>query len=245
MKFENSFAVQAPAEEVWEALLDLERVTPCMPGAEVLERIGEDSFKVGVKVKVGPMRMTYRGQVEIVERDPSTHTAVMSAKAKEARGQGIANATINMSLLDKGSSTEGTIETDVQLSGKAAAMGQGVIQDVSARLVQTFAENLADMLSGAETPAGEATATTAATPETPQPAGAKPSPPPAATPVPPPPPAPPPTPPAPPRAAPATEQSLPVGAIVASVTKERLRDPRIVGGLLVAITVLFAGTRRR
>ena len=130
----------------------MERVAPCMPGAEVLERIGEDTYKVGIKVKIGPIAMQYSGQVEIVERDPGRARAVMSAKAKETRGQGIANATVHMSLTGNGSSTEGKIETDVQLSGKAAAMGQGVIQDVSATLVDTFAENLAEMLSGSEAP---------------------------------------------------------------------------------------------
>ena len=152
MRFENSFVVEAPSEEVWEALLDVERVAPCMPGAEVLERTGEDTYKVGIKVKLGPIAMQYRGEVEIVERDPVTRTAVMSAKAKETRGQGFANATIHMSLSGNGSSTEGKIETDVQLSGKAAAMGQGVIADVSATLVDTFAANLAEMLSGSEAP---------------------------------------------------------------------------------------------
>ena len=102
MRFENSFVVEAPSEEVWEALLDVERVAPCMPGAEVLERTGEDTYKVGIKVKLGPISMQYRGEVEIVERDPVTRTAVMSAKAKETRGQGFANATIHMSLSGNG-----------------------------------------------------------------------------------------------------------------------------------------------
>ena len=194
-----------------------------MPGAEVLERTGEDSYKVGVKVKVGPMKMQYNGQVEIVERDPEARTAVMNAKVKEARGQGIANAKIHMSLVGNGSSTEGRIETDVQLSGKAAAMGQGVIQDVSAKLVQTFAGNLAEMLAGGEAPADAAPAAPAA-PEATQAA--------------------PPTPPPPPRAASAAEQSLPVGAIAASVVKGRLRDPRVAGFLLVVMALLFVGVRR-
>lgn len=170
MRFENSFVVEAPSEEVWEALLDVERVAPCMPGAEVLERTGEDTYKVGIKVKLGPIAMQYRGEVEIVERDPVTRTAVMSAKAKETRGQGFANATIHMSLSGNGSSTEGKIETDVQLSGKAAAMGQGVIQDVSATLVDTFAANLAQMLSGSEAP--EPTTAPVSTPEQSLPVGA-------------------------------------------------------------------------
>jgi carbon monoxide dehydrogenase subunit G len=147
MEFENRFAVTAPIDDVWDTLLDVERVAPCVPGAQVLERAGDDAYKVGIKVKVGPVSMQYRGDVEIVERDPEGHRAVMSAKAKETRGQGTANARVEMRLAQEGERTEGTIATDVQLSGKAAAMGQGVIQDVSTRIVDQFADNLADMLA--------------------------------------------------------------------------------------------------
>jgi carbon monoxide dehydrogenase subunit G len=92
MKFENTFTVVAPIDEVWAALMDIERVAPCMPGAEVLERTGENAYRVGVKVKLGPMSMLYRGQVEIAERDDAARHAVMRARATEARGQGTANA---------------------------------------------------------------------------------------------------------------------------------------------------------
>jgi carbon monoxide dehydrogenase subunit G len=151
VRFENEFEVAAPADEVYAALLDVERVAPCMPGAEVLERVNDDTYKVGIKVKLGPISMQYRGQVEIVEKDPETHSAAMKATAKETRGQGMANATVHMSLSGNGV-TKAKMETDVKLSGKAAAMGQGVIQDVSATLVDTFAKNLAEMLSAADSP---------------------------------------------------------------------------------------------
>jgi carbon monoxide dehydrogenase subunit G len=82
MKFENEFTVGAPIEEVYAALLDVERVAPCMPGAEVVEKTSDDSNKVAINVKVGPMSMTYRGDVEIVERDEAAHTATMRAKAR-------------------------------------------------------------------------------------------------------------------------------------------------------------------
>src|SRR3954454_14692426 len=98
MRFENSFDVDAPIERVWDALLDVERVAPTVPGAQVLERTGDDAYKVGIKVKVGPMTMTYRGEVEIVERDEAAHRAVMKARAKEARGQGTADADVTMVL---------------------------------------------------------------------------------------------------------------------------------------------------
>jgi uncharacterized protein len=157
MRFENSFDVDAPLEEVWSALLDVERVAPTVPGAQVLEQTGEDAYKVAIKVKVGPMSMTYRGEVEIVERDEAAHRAVMKARAKESRGQGMANADVTMVLSGENGGTAATVTTDVELSGKVATMGQGVLQDVSGRLVQTFAQNLAAMLEGGEAaPAPEA-----------------------------------------------------------------------------------------
>src|SRR5256885_14998260 len=148
MEFQNEFDVKAALDQVWDTMLDMERVAPCVPGAEVLERTGDDAYKVGIKVRVGPVSMQYRGEVEITDRDPSSHVAQMRAKAREARGQGTANANVRMSLSGNGEVTHGTINTEVQLSGRAAAMGQGVIKDVSARIVDQFAANLAEMLGG-------------------------------------------------------------------------------------------------
>src|SRR4030081_2316208 len=136
MKFENEFTVAAPIEEVWATLLDVERVAPCMPGAEVLERTGDNAFKVGIRVKVGPISMLYRGQVEISERDDSSHRATMRAKAREARGQGTADASVYMTLVEHEQGAHATIATDLQLSGRAAAMGRGVIGDVAQKLVE-------------------------------------------------------------------------------------------------------------
>jgi carbon monoxide dehydrogenase subunit G len=143
MEFENTFDVPAPLDEVYAALLDVERVAPCVPGAEVLEQTGENAYKVAIKVKVGPMAMQYRGDVEIVEKDPDRHRAVMRARAREARGQGNVNSDVVITLTADGGRTHGTIATDVQLSGRAASMGRGIIQDVSARIVDQFAANLA------------------------------------------------------------------------------------------------------
>src|SRR4051794_37912918 len=98
MQFENHFEVDAPLDDVWTALLDVERVAPTVPGAQVLERVSDDAYKVGIKVKVGPMSMTYRGQVEITERDDAAHRAVMKARAKESRGHGTADADVTMTL---------------------------------------------------------------------------------------------------------------------------------------------------
>jgi len=159
MEFQNEFDVKAPLDQVWDAVLDLERVAPCVPGAEVLERTSDDAYKVGIKVKVGPVSMQYRGQVEIVSTDPEQHRAVMSARARESRGQGTATANVEMLLSGDNGTTRGKIATEVALSGRAAAMGQSVIQEVSGKIVNQFAENLAAMLGGARDawpPAGEA-----------------------------------------------------------------------------------------
>src|SRR4029078_8866764 len=131
MKFENTFEVDAPIDEVYNALLDVERVAPCVPGAEVLEKTGDDAYQVAIKVKVGAISMTYRGNVEIIERDEAQHRAVMRARARETRGQGTAAARGDLSLVHDAPTTTGTMVADVQLAGRAAAMGRGVIQDVS------------------------------------------------------------------------------------------------------------------
>jgi uncharacterized protein len=271
MKFENTFAVDAPIDEVYATLLDVERVAPCVPGAEVLEKSGDDAYQVAIKVRVGPISMTYRGNVEIVERDEADHRAVMRARARETRGQGTADARVDLSLEQEGATTKGTMVADVQLAGRAAAMGRGVIQDVSAKLVSTFAQNLETMLAGGGAPAEPAPAAAAA-PAAATPAAAEPEPqatgpeaPPApdaaaatgaeagggpeaaAATAPPPPgtvgaPAPPP-PPGP--AAPAEESSLPIGQIVGSVLLGRLKDPKVLGGIGAFAALVLALSRRR
>jgi carbon monoxide dehydrogenase subunit G len=148
MEFKNEFVVDAPLSEVWMTLLDLERVTPCMPGAELVERTGEDAYKVGIKVKVGPVKMEYRAHVEITSRDEARHQAVLFATAQEARGQGTADAQVEMTLVERDGATHTTVSTALQLSGLAAAMGRGVISEVSERLIERFAGNLAVMLEG-------------------------------------------------------------------------------------------------
>src|SRR3954467_11592412 len=264
MKFENTFAVDAPIDEVYATLLDVERVAPCVPGAEVLEKTGDNAYQGAIKVRVGPISMTYRGNVEIVERDDEGPRAVMRARARETRGQGTADARVDLNLEQEGPTTKGTMTADVQLAGRAAAMGRGVIQDVSAKIVSTFAQNLETMLAGgpapaeAEAPAAEPQATGPEAP--PAPAAAAPTraeagggpeaaaataPPPPGTvgaPTPPPPPAPPRPQPA---SAPAEESALPVGQIVGSVLVSRLKDPKVLGAIAASVAVVFAVLRRR
>jgi carbon monoxide dehydrogenase subunit G len=248
MRFENRFDVAAPLEEVWATVLDVERVAPNVPGAQVLEQTGDDAYKVAIKVRVGPMSMTYKGDVEIVERDDTAHRAVMKARAKESRGQGTADADVTMVLDGDERRTSATVTTDVDLSGKVAAMGQGVLQDVSGRLVETFAKNLAAMLEGGVEPAAAsdgagnggpraAEPSTAGRPgaagqagESAPPAGAIGE---GAE-------------PARERTEPAGADALDLGSLGGAVMAERLRDPRRLAGLLafVAVVAYWLGRRR-
>jgi uncharacterized protein len=224
MNFENTFEVDAPIDQVYDALLDVERVAPCVPGAQVLDRKSDDAYEVAIKVKVGPMSMLYKGTVEIVDRQPEEHKAQMRAKARESRGQGNADAQVHMALTSDNGKTHGTIDTDVKLSGKAAAMGGGVIKEVSGKLVDQFAKNLAEML-------GEGSASTKPTPEAAAAAG--PATPTADTPT------------SSTTAEPAESDALDVGNLVGPMVVARLRDPKVLGavGLLLALLVLF-GRRR-
>jgi len=172
MEFENEFEVHAPLEQVWETMIDVERVAPCVPGAEVLEQTGVDAYSVGIKVKVGPMSMQYNGQLEIVSKDPEQHRAVMSARARESRGQGTGTAQMELTLSGENGTTRGKIATEVALSGRAAAMGQGVIREVSGRIVNQFAANLAAMLGEGHEGAAAAEQPSAVAPPAPVPAPA-------------------------------------------------------------------------
>jgi carbon monoxide dehydrogenase subunit G len=252
VRFEHEFSVPAAPALVWDALLDLQRVAPCMPGAEVLARSGEDAYRVGVRVRLGPISMLYRGQVKIVERDPAARRATLHASAQEARGQGTAEATVQMSLSelsgeDGGAGTNVRLETDLRLSGRAAAMGRGVIGEVAEQLIGEFSSNLRVMLD--ESPAS-APASATPPPESP-PADATPPPessPADATPPPESSPAdatPPPAPASadaharPPSAAPVTP--LPAGRLVAGIIAARLRDPRaLTAATLALLAVGFA-----
>jgi carbon monoxide dehydrogenase subunit G len=159
VRFDNAFDVQAPIGEVWATVLDVERVAPCVPGAEVLEQVSEDTYRVGIKIRIGPIVQQYRGEIEIVEQDESAHRAVMRARAREMRGQGRAEGRVELRLTEDGATTHGEMATELTLSGPAAAMGRGLIQDVSARIVDDFATNLAAMLaSGPAAPTAEAPA---------------------------------------------------------------------------------------
>jgi uncharacterized protein len=145
MEFDNSFTVEKPIDQVWSTLLDLERVVPCVPDSRVIEKTGEDSVKAEVKIRLGSMSMTYTGPAEIVERDDAAHRAVLTARAREAGGQGNADARVEVRLAEAGAGTEASIHSEVAVTGKAAQMGEGVIAGVTEGMIAAFAENLAKL----------------------------------------------------------------------------------------------------
>ena len=156
MKLTNEITVPAPIDDAWELMLDVERVAPCLPGASIEGSEG-DEYKGSMKVKIGPIVSNFNGTLKIEEANEEARRAVMSAKARDARGKGSANATISSTLEPAGEGTKVTVETDLRVTGPAASFGRGVMQDVSAMLMTQFADCLATKL-GREEPGEDAAA---------------------------------------------------------------------------------------
>ena len=146
MQLENSFTVPVPIEDAWRVLLDIERIAPCMPGA-VLDSVEGDAFTGRVKVKLGPIAMTYAGKASFVEKDEAAHRAVIDAKGKDQRGNGTAAAVITARLAEEGSVTRVDVLTDLNITGKPAQFGRGVMTDVGNKLLGQFADKLAAQLA--------------------------------------------------------------------------------------------------
>jgi hypothetical protein len=148
VKIEDSFRVDVPVEEAWKVLLDLERIAPCLPGAQLTEVEG-DEYRGTVKVKVGPITAQYKGVAKIEEADEANRKVVLQAEGRDTRGQGNASATVTATLEPEGDGTTVNIDTDLNITGKVAQFGRGVMADVSSKLLGQFAENLQrDVLSG-------------------------------------------------------------------------------------------------
>ena len=152
MKLEHEFRVDVPVEEAWRVLLDVERIAPCMPGAQ-LQEVEGDEYRGIVKVKVGPITAQYKGTARIVESDDANHRAVIRAEGRDTRGQGNASATATAVLQPDGDGTRVSIDSDVTITGKVAQFGRGVIADVSAKLLDQFVACLERDVLSASTPA--------------------------------------------------------------------------------------------
>ncbi|MEV1245875.1 SRPBCC family protein [Nonomuraea sp. NPDC052129] len=163
MRFEHEFSVPVPVEQAWAVLLDVERVAPCLPGAS-LDLFEGDEFTGRMKVKVGPITVTYRGVARFENVDKDAHTLTIEASGKEARGAGTASATVKATLTPDDGSTTVRVETSFNVTGRPAQFGRGVMAEVGAKLIDKFAANLAQLLTE---PAHEAPAVPAAVPAEP------------------------------------------------------------------------------
>ncbi|CDO31765.1 SRPBCC family protein [Mycolicibacterium porcinum] len=155
MELNNEFRVAVPATRTWEVLTDVERVAPCLPGATLLSVDGDD-FTGAVKVKVGPITVSYKGDATFQEKDAAAQRVVLKANGKETRGNGTASAIVTAQLKDEGAdSTLVVVTTDLAISGKAAQFGRGVLADVAGSLIDQFAKSLEAELLGETTSAAE------------------------------------------------------------------------------------------
>lgn len=158
MKLEHEFEVEAPIAAVWATLIDIERVAPCLPGAQVTEA-AEGSYEGTFTIKLGPTTAAYAGRLDLAELDEASHTVTMNASGRDKRGQGTAKATISSVMTEAAGTTHVRVATDFTLTGRLARFGRGgMIEDVSNRLVGDFVECLRASIERPSPAAGEAPA---------------------------------------------------------------------------------------
>jgi hypothetical protein len=141
----NEFEVDAPLDVVWSVLTDVERIAPCLPGAQ-LQEVEGDEYRGVVKIKVGPITAQYKGAASFVEKDDSGYRAVLRAEGRDTRGTGNATADITAEMAPTATGTRVTVTTDLKVTGKVAQFGRGVMADVSKKLMCQFADNLSELL---------------------------------------------------------------------------------------------------
>ncbi|HVD90512.1 MAG TPA: SRPBCC family protein [Jatrophihabitantaceae bacterium] len=165
MELQHSFSVPVDVDQAWAVLVDIEQVAPCMPGA-ALDTVDGDEFSGSVKVRLGPIGLTYKGKARFVEKDEIAHRAVIDAQGKDARGNGTASATVTATLHPQDDGTRVEVNTDLAITGKPAQFGRGVMADVGNKLIGQFADCLAGKLANADEPAaGPAAATVDSAPQ--------------------------------------------------------------------------------
>ncbi|QWF78234.1 SRPBCC family protein [Amycolatopsis sp. CA-230715] len=145
MRLDHEFTVPASVEDVWNAVVEPERVAPCMPGATLTEVDG-DTFRGTVKVKLGPISLLYKGSGEFLEKDEQARKVVIKASGKDSRGAGTAAATVTVQLTADGGATKGTVATDLNITGKPAQFGRGLISEVGGKILDQFATCLSTKL---------------------------------------------------------------------------------------------------
>src|SRR6266571_2775888 len=151
MELEHSFTIPVPPEQAWQVLLDVEQIAPCMPGATV-DSVDDDVITGRIKVKVGPVALTYTGTGRFVERDDQARTVTLEASGKETRGAGTASAKVRSTLQDEGGQTKVVVHTTLSVTGRPAQFGRGVMAEVGGRIIERFATNLAAQLASGSAP---------------------------------------------------------------------------------------------
>ena len=156
MLIENGFTVPAPVDILWTYLLDVERIAPCLPGAELTETVDDRTWKGKIAMKLGPVSLSFAGTVTMQERDDDAHRLVLNAKGTEQRGKGAANAVVTSWLEPGADETTVKMQADIQLTGSVAQLSRGLLPDVSRKLTQQFAECLHESMLAAGTPPPDA-----------------------------------------------------------------------------------------
>lgn len=168
MDLHHEFTVNVPVDEAWRTLTDLERIAPCLPGAQLTEVEG-DTYRGQVKVKVGPILAQFKGQASFVSRDDAAHTATLKGEGRDTTGKGNASAMITAALTAvDANSTKCVVDTDLSISGKVAQFGRGALADVSDKLLAQFVENLNQLIASSPAPAASPSSAPASTDDQPQ-----------------------------------------------------------------------------
>ena len=175
MEFDNEFEVPVPIDQAWDILMDIERIAPCVPGAELTEVVDEKTYKGKISVKLGPVALTFNGQTTFEELDVANYSAKLKAQGTDAKGRGGAHANVAFHMEPSDNGTKVIIATSLQLSGAVAQYGRGVgmVKDLSQQIIGQFAENLKKNVIDAETDeSGAAADETATVQDTPPPVAA-------------------------------------------------------------------------
>jgi carbon monoxide dehydrogenase subunit G len=157
IELDHSFAVPVPPEQAWDVLLDVARVAPCMPGATV-DEVDGDVVTGRIRVKVGPISLTYSGKATFTDKDETAHSVKVEAAGKETRGAGTASATVQARLEDENGQTRVSVHTSLNVTGRPAQFGRGVMAEVGGRLIEKFSANLAEQLAAGDSPAADSAA---------------------------------------------------------------------------------------
>ena len=168
MEFDNEFEVPVPVDQAWDILMDIERIAPCVPGAELTEVVDNKTYKGKISVKLGPVALTFNGQTTFEELDVANHSAKLKAQGTDAKGRGGAHANVAFRMEPSDNGTKVIIDTSLQLSGAVAQYGRGVgmVKDLSQQIIGQFADNLKKNVIGTDASAATGDGSPAAVGET-------------------------------------------------------------------------------